>query len=98
MELERGIVSSLFPINYSPNLTNATVTGLSPFTAYNCSLTASNAVGPGPPAIDTPMTEPSGEREREGEREGGREGERERERIHVLYHIFGVKTSLFFTN
>ncbi|XP_019860243.1 PREDICTED: protein sidekick-1-like, partial [Amphimedon queenslandica] len=58
-ELERNIVPSLFPINYTPDLTNATVSGLRPFTAYSCSLTASNAVGAGPPAIDTPMTEPS---------------------------------------
>ena len=94
MELERGIVSSLFPINYSPDLTNATVTGLSPFTAYNCSLTASNAVGPGPPAIDTPMTEPSGEREREGE------GERERERENACTSTIFLesKLSLFCTN
>ncbi|XP_019858365.1 PREDICTED: protein sidekick-1-like [Amphimedon queenslandica] len=59
MELERGVVPSLFPITYAPDQTNATVSGLRPFTAYNCSLTASTVVGPGPPAIDTPMTDPS---------------------------------------
>ena len=61
MELERSIaIPTLFPITYAPDRTNETVSGLRPFTAYNCSLTASNTVGPGPPATDTPMTEPSG--------------------------------------
>ena len=73
LELERGIVPSIFPINYAqapPE--NINVTGLRPFTAFNCSLVARNSAGAGPPASDTPMTEP------DGKREGGREGREER--------------------
>lgn len=65
MELETEVVPSLFPITYAPEQTSATVNGLRPFTAYSCSLTASTVVGPGPPAIDTPMTDPSGKKKRE---------------------------------
>ena len=50
------------------------MTGLRPFTAFNCSLVARNSAGAGPPASDTPMTEP------DGKREGGREGKKDRER------------------
>ena len=69
------MVPSIFPINYTQApLDNVNVTGMRPFTAFNCSLVARNSAGVGPPASDTPMTEP------DGKREGGREGKKDRKR------------------
>ena len=70
------MVSSIFPINYTQApLDNVNVTGMRPFTAFNCSLVARNSAGAGPPASDTLMTEPDGKRE--GRRE---EKKKDRER------------------
>ena len=73
------MVPSIFPINYTQApLDNVNVTGMRPFTAFNCSLVARNSAGVGPPASDTLMTEPDGKRE--GRREEKRKIEREREK------------------
>ena len=56
------------------------VTGLRPFTTYNLNVTASTAMGEGPPAMASERTSEAGEGEREregGVRERGREGGRE---------------------